>query len=122
MPHGDAVSGVGYSLPSSDSASDDSSLLPLSLIHPSLSSPPAPPLPASLVDLRPLAPAHVPLPPAPAADIALRDKDFGDRTGGVVARRLLAGGSAPLGKWPIRTCVVVGDDISRPRFLHFPQQ
>ena len=124
VPHGDAVSGAGSSLPSSDSASDVLSLLLLSPLHPSLLSPPAPPLPTSLVALQPLAPAHALLPPAPApaADIARRDEDVGDWTGGVVARRSLAGGSAPLGKWPRRPCVVVGDSISRPQFLHLPQQ
>ena len=40
MAYGDTVSGVCASLPSSDSASDVSYLLPLSPIHPSLLSPP----------------------------------------------------------------------------------
>ena len=105
-----------------DSASDVTLLLLLSPLHPSLSSPPAPPLPTSLVALRPLALVHAPLPPAPAADIALRDEDVGNRTGGVVARWLLVGESAPIGKWPSRPRIVVGDGKSRPRFLNLPQQ
>ena len=84
--------------------------------------PPAPPLPTSLVALRPLALAHAPLPPAPASNIAHRDKYVGDRTGGVVACWSLAGGSAPLGKWLRRPRIVIGDSKSRPRLLHFPQQ
>ena len=63
VPHGDAVSGAGSSSTSSDSASDFESLLPLSPLHLSLLSPPAPPLPTSLVALRPLALAHAPRPP-----------------------------------------------------------
>ena len=122
VTHCDAVRGAGSSSPSSESASDVPSLLPLSPLHPSLSSPPAPPLPTSLVALQPLAPANAPLPPAPAAYISLRDEEVGDRTGGVVARRSLAGGSAPRGKCPRSPRVVVGDSISRFLFLHLPQQ
>ena len=70
--------------------------------------------------LRPLAPPFALLPPAPAADIVRRDKDVGDWTGWVVARRSLAVGSAPRGKIPSRPHVFVGDGISRPLFLHLP--
>ena len=122
VPPGDAVSRAGYSSTSPDSTFDVASLLPLSLFHPLLLSIPTPPLPTSLVALRPLALADAPLPPAPAANIAPRDEDVGYQTGGVVARRSLAGGSSPLGKWPRRPSVFVGDGKSRPRFLHLPQQ
>ena len=62
VPPGDAVSRAGYSSTSPDSTSDVASLLPLSPLHPSLSSPLTPPLPTSLVSLRPLALTHAPLP------------------------------------------------------------
>ena len=71
--------------------------------------------------LRPLAPPLALLPPALAANIARRDEDIGNWTGGVVARRLVAGGSAPRGKIPSRPRVVVGDGISLSLFLHLPQ-
>ena len=97
-PHGDAISRACPNPSSSVSASDVASLHSL---HPSLLAfPPSPPLPTSLGPLQPLAPAHGLLPPAPVADIARKDKDFGNRTGGVVACGLLAGGSAPNGNAP----------------------
>ena len=120
VPHGDTVSRACSSSPSSVSASDVASLPPLYPLHPSLSSPPALPPPTSLVALQPLAPAHALLPPAPAADIARRGEDVGDRTGGVVTRRSLVGGSAPRGKWPRRPRLVVGDGKSRPRSYTSP--
>ena len=113
MPHS--------SSPSSVPASDMTSPPPLSTLHPLLSVPPATAPTTSLVALRLLAPAHVLLPPAPAADIAQRDKDVGDWKGGVVARHSLEGGSVPRGECPKRPHVAVGDGISRPLFLHFPQ-
>ena len=78
--------------------------------------------PSSLGPLRPLVLPRAPLPPDPAANIYRRDKDFGDHTGGVVALWLMAGGYAPRGECPSRPLVIVGDDISHPRFLHRPQQ
>ena len=69
-----------------------------------------------------LAPPYAPLLQAPAADIARRDEDVGDRTGGVMARWLVAGRSAPRGKSPRRPLPVVGDGISLPWFLHRTQQ
>ena len=80
----------------SDSKTDVALLLLLSPLHHLLSSPPAPRLPTSLVSLRPLTLAHAPLPPAPAANIALRDEDVGDWTSGVVARRLWQSDPRPL--------------------------
>ena len=50
------------------------------------------------------------------------DEDVGDWTGKVVARGLLAGGSAPRGKITSRPCVVLGDVICHPLFLHLPQK
>ena len=88
----------------------------LLLPHPTL-----PPLPY-LGLLRPLTPPRAPLPPALAADISRKDKDVGDRTSWVVARWLVAGGSAPRGKSPSIPLDVVGDSTSRPQFLHRPQQ
>ena len=78
--------------------------------------------PSSGGPLQPLAPPLALLPPAPAADIAHKYKDVGDQTGGVVARWSVVGGSAPRGKIPSRPRAVVGDGISRPLFLHLPQQ
>ena len=66
----------------------------------------------------PLAPPLVLLTPVLAADIARKDEDVVNWTGGVVTRGLLAGGSTPCGKGPSRPCVVVGDGISNPLFLH----
>ena len=79
------------------------------------------PPPPSLGLLWPLAPPRAPLPPAPATNIARKDKYVGDGAGGVEARWSLAGGSAPHWKCPRRTLAVVGDGISCPRFLHHPQ-
>ena len=56
------------------------------------------------------------LPSAPATNIPHRKKDVGNRMGGVVARKLVAGRSAPRGKIPSRPGVVVGDRKSRPLF------
>ena len=61
-------------------------------------------------------------PSPPAADIAHRDKDVIDWTGGVVSHWSVAGGSAPRGKSPSRPRTVVGDSMSHPSFLHLPQQ
>ena len=72
--------------------------------------------------LQPLAPPLAPLPLAPAANIALRDEDVCNQTGGVVAVRLVAGGSVPCGNIPSRPSAIVGDGISRPLFLHLHQQ
>ena len=72
--------------------------------------------------LRPLAPSLALRPPALAADIARRDEDIGNQTGRVGALRSVVGGSAPRRKSPSRTCVVVGNSISRPLFLHLPHQ
>ena len=120
VPHGNAVSGAWPHSSSSVSASDVASLPPL---YPSLSaSPPSPPLPTSPGPLRPLAPHHALQPPALAADIARRDENVGDQTGGVVAHWSLLGGSAHHGKCPRSPCALVGDGISRPLFLHLPQQ
>ena len=90
----------------------------------SLFRPPSPALllPYSRRLLRPLASPLALLPPAPAANIARRDEDVGNRTGGVVARRSVAGVSAPRGESPSRPHVVVGDGIRRPLFLHLPQK
>ena len=85
---------------------------------PSLALPPL----TSLWLLRPLAPPYAPLPPTLAADIARKDKYVGDRAGGVVACWLVAGGSVPSGKRLSKPLAIVGDGISRPRFLHRPQQ
>ena len=60
--------------------------------------------------------------PGPAANIALRDEDVGNRMGGVVSHWLMAGGSAPRRKCPISPLTIVGGGISRPWFLHRPQQ
>ena len=78
--------------------------------------------PSSLGLLRPLSPPRAPLPPAPAADIVRRGKNISNRTGGVVARWLVAGGSATHGKCPSRPLSLVGDGIIRPQFLHRTQQ
>ena len=91
---------------------------PFLFLHPA----PAPSPPSSLGLLQPLAPPQAPLPSAPAADITRKDKYFGNQMGGVEARWLVAGESAPCRKFPERPLTVVGDDISRPRFLHQPQQ
>ena len=96
--------------------------LVLPSLFPFLPPPPAPLPPPSLRLLRPLAPPRAPLPPSPAADIARKDKDVGDRTGGGDAIWSVAGGSAPRSKCTSRPLAVVGDGISRPRFLHRPQQ
>ena len=69
-----------------------------------------------------LLPPHALLPPAPDAEIARRYEDFGNRTGGVVTRWLLTGGSVPRGKFPRSPRAVVGYGISRPLFRHLPQQ
>ena len=120
MFHGDTVSVACTHPPSSDSASEAS---PLSPLHPSLLASPSSPLfPTSPGALRPLAPPLALLPPAPAADIAHKDEDVGDRTGRVVAHGSLAGGSAPRRKIPCRPHLVVGDGISRPLLQHLPQQ
>ena len=74
--------------------------------------------PSSRRPLRPLALPLTPLPPTLAADIARRDEDAGNWTGGVGALRLVAGGSAPRRKSPSRPRIVVADGISRPLFLH----
>ena len=85
--------------------------------------PPLHPLPPTpLGALRPLELPHALLPPAPDTDIARRDEDFGDRTGGLVACRSMADGSAPHGKCPRSPRVVVRYGISRPLFQHLPQQ
>ena len=76
----------------------------------------------SLGILRPLAPPCAPLPPAPAADIARKDKNVGDRTGRGEARWLVAGGSAPHRKCPSGPLAVVRDGISCPLFLHWTQK
>ena len=83
---------------------------------------PSPLLPTSLRPLGLLAPPLALLPLALAADIAHKDKDVGDRTGGVVARDSLAGGSAPRGKYPRSPRAVVRDGINRPLLWHLPQQ
>ena len=118
VPHGDALS-VSYPQPSSSVyASDVASLPPL---HPSLlASPPSLLLPTFLGPLQLLAPPLALLPPAPAANISLKDKDVGYRKGGVVARRSLAGGSTPCGKCSSRPRPVVWDCIRRPLLRHFP--
>ena len=59
---------------------------------------------------------------AAAANITRRDEDAGNLTGGVVACWSVAGGSAPCRKCPSRPLFVVRDGISRPQFLHCPQQ
>ena len=59
---------------------------------------PVTPLPSSHRPLQLLAPPLALLPPAPAADIARKDKDVGNWTSGVVARGSVASGSAPCGK------------------------
>ena len=59
---------------------------------------PIPPPPPSLGLLRLPAPPCAPPPPAPAANIARKDKDVGNWTSGVVARGSVASGSAPCGK------------------------
>ena len=82
---------------------------------------PPPHLPQAPAAARP--PPHALLPPPPAAKIAQRDEDVGNRTGEVVARRPLAGGSAPHGECSRSPrAVVVGDGISRLLFRHLPQQ
>ena len=90
-------------------------------------SPLIPPSPAllpcySIGPLRPLALSRAPLPLALAANIATRDEDVGNRTGGVVARWLMAGRYTPCRESPHRPLDVVGDSIIRPRFLHRPQK
>ena len=122
MPHGDAVSRAWPPSSSSVSASDVTSLSPLSPLHLSLPAYPSPPLPTSLGFLRPLAHPHEILPPAPAANIARRDEDVGNWTGRVVTHRSLAGGSAPRGKCLRIPRTLVRDGISRPLFRHLPQQ
>ena len=56
---------------------------------------PTPPHPPSLGILRPPAPPPALPPPALAADIARKDKDFGNQTSGGEARWLVAGEQAP---------------------------
>ena len=65
VPHGDAVNGAGSSSTSSESASDVASLLPLSLLHPSLSQPP-PPVSSPHLPRVPVAARPRPLAPAPS--------------------------------------------------------
>ena len=81
-----------------------------------------PPPPPSLRVLRLPAPPRAPPPLALSPDIARKDKYFGYRTGGDEARWPTAGRSAPRGKCPNRPIAMVGDGISRPLFLHLPQQ
>ena len=76
--------------------------------------------PSSRGPLRTLALPLALLPLAPAVDIACTDKDICNRKGGVVARWLVAGGSASPRKSPSRPRVVAGDGISPPLFLHLP--
>ena len=73
--------------------------------------------PSSLGPLRRLALPHAPRPLSLAAAITRREKYVGDQTGGVVARWSVADISAPRGKIPSRSLAVVGDGISRLRFL-----
>ena len=62
------------------------------------------------------------LPPDLAADIARRDEDVGNWTGGVVALWWVAVGSNPCGKSPSMPHIVVGDGMIRPLSRHLPQQ
>ena len=75
----------------------------------------------ALAAARPALPLAL-LPLAPAANIARKGEYVGNRTVGVVAHGSVAVGSAPCGKIPSGPRVVVGDRISRPLFLHLPQQ
>ena len=96
----------------------------LIVYRPSLCLPPAPlpPPPPSRGLLRPPAPPLAPPPPVLSTHIARKDEDVGNRTGGVETCWSDAGGSTPHGKCPNSPLVVVGDSISRPLFLHRPQQ
>ena len=58
----------------------------------------------------------------PSTYIAFKDEDVGNQTGGVVARKSVLGGSVPHRKIPNRPLNIVGEGISRPQFLHWPQQ
>ena len=90
-------------------------------VPPPFSGAPPPPLP-SLGLLRPLAPPRGAPSPGLTINISRKDKYVSNQTGGVVAHWSVAGGSAPRGKIPSRPLSVVGDGMSRPRFLHRPQQ
>ena len=57
-----------------------------------------------------------------AADIARKEKDFGDRMGRGEELWSAAGGSLSRGNFPNRPLTIVGYGISRPLFLHRPQQ
>ena len=81
---------------------------------------PLPPPPSWPCDRSP--PPHAHLPPPQAAKIVCRDKDVSNQTGGVVACRLLAYGSAPCGKCPRSPCAVVRNGICNPLFWQLPQQ
>ena len=61
-------------------------------------------------------------PPALATNIARKEKDVGDRTGGGEMHWKTEGGSVPFRKCPSMTLAVVGYGISRPLFLQFYQQ
>ena len=85
---------------------------------------PAPllPPPPSLGILRPPAPPLAPPPPDLATDISHKDEYVSDQTGVGETCLSTSCGSAPRGKFPNRPLTVVGDGISRPRFLYWPQQ
>ena len=111
-----AVVSVASSVPLVASALPRFSPSP-SLVLPPASLPP-PPLSLRLLCL----PAPTRAPPSPAVNIACKDKDIGDQTGGGEARWLNVGGSAPRRKCPSSLLAVVGNGISRPLFLRHPQQ
>ena len=84
--------------------------------RPSLNLPPdyLPSPPPSLGLLHPPAPPLAPPLLALAANIARKEKYFGDRTGRGEACWLVAGGYAPCGNFPNRPLTVVGERISPP--------
>ena len=79
-------------------------------------------LPTYLGALRPLTLPNALLPPAPAANIARRDKYVGNRMGRIFVLWSLASGFVPRIKFPSRPRAAVRDGISRSLFHHLPQQ